>query len=49
MTEFLSAATELGSLQTLTFLTVGGLAILALSVLVSAVERYFERLAQRDM
>jgi hypothetical protein len=48
MTEIITASSELASMQTLTFLAVGGIVILGLSALVSAIERMFERLAQRD-
>ncbi len=47
MSEIVSAAADLGSEPSLTILVVGGLMIFALSAIWSALERYWDRLAQR--
>jgi hypothetical protein len=49
MTDLTSAAAELGIGQLLAILLVGGVMIIAISTIWSAIERYLERLAQRDV
>ncbi len=48
MSDLITVAADLGSGQSLSILFVGGMLIIATSAIWSAIERYWERLAQRQ-